>query len=306
MKKNVFNVLKNVLTIIFFFLIGALGIVFTILCLNTFDEGFFYYYSDLIRCISVLIITILTIVTISFFINSKEIIYKFCLLITATVAIVTICFYFLSKSGFLDRIDSVEDFRKYISSFGSWTIIVYVFAQMLQVAVLPVPAFIFVGAGVLMYGPFLASVLSCIGIIAGSIIAFFIGRIFGYKVVKWLVGQNNLDKCLKFIKGKDKVIFTAMFLFPFFPDDVLCFVAGITTMSPLFFIVMISIVRLITVFLSCYSMNNSLIPYNTWWGILLWALFFIITLLIVILIFKKGDKIQKLFKRKKDNKNLSK
>jgi uncharacterized membrane protein YdjX (TVP38/TMEM64 family) len=87
-------------------------------------------------------------------------------------------------------------------------------------------------------------------------------------------------------------------LFPLFPDDILCFVAGITTIKPLFFIVMILITRLISIFVSTYSMNNSIIPYTTWWGIILWICFIAITVLLAIYIYKNGEKIEKFFKRK--------
>ena len=108
------------------------------------------------------------------------------------------------------------------------------------------------------------------------------------------------EEGLKAIKGKDKVILTFMFIFPFFPDDILCFVAGITTMSTTFFVVMIIITRIISIFASSYSMNNSIIPYNTWWGILLWIIFIAVTLFLMIMLYKKGDKIEKFFNKKKN------
>ena len=85
-----------------------------------------------------------------------------------------------------------------------------------------------------------------------------------------------------------------MFLFPFFPDDLMCFVAGITTVSPLFFIIMVIVARVISILVSSYSLNNSLIPFNTWWGILIWI---IIAFLVVLIAIKgyttfKGDNKQ--------------
>jgi uncharacterized membrane protein YbhN (UPF0104 family) len=77
-------------------------------------------------------------------------------------------------------------------------------------------------------------------------------------------------------------------------------------MSSTFFVAMIIIVRIITIFASSYSMNNSIIPYNTWWGILLWIAFFIATILLMIFVYKKGDKIEKAlckkFKKTKEKK----
>ena len=298
MRNKSIYIIKSFLSVFFFFLLGALGITFSILYVNTIESGLIYNYSNLFKCIAFIIITLLTIFTTAYFINDKKFIYKLFLLVVFFISFATFGLYLLKVTGFLDKIKSVDEFRQYISSFGFWAILIYLVCQILQVAILPIPAMVIVGSGVLMFGPLLASILSCIGVIIGSLIAFFVGKIFGYKVVKWLVGKESLDKCLNFIKGKDKIFFTFMFLFPFFPDDLLCFVAGITTMTPLYFAIMISIVRIITVFLSCYSINNSLIPYNTWWGILLWVLFFITTICISILLYKKSDKIEKFIKDK--------
>lgn len=311
MKKRAGNLflLKEILYIILILLTGCTAIIFSVLYLDTFDSGFFSEYSLLITAVAVAIITSATILSIMFYKLSKDFIYKLCYLTIAFIAAGTIFLYILKISGFLDKIDSVEDFRKYISSFGVYATIFFIIIQYLQVVVLPIPAFITVGAGVLLFGPFKGALLSCIGIIAGSVTAFFIGRVFGYRVAGWLVGKESLKKGLKTIKGKDKIILTFMFLFPFFPDDVLCFVAGITTMSPTFFIIMIFITRIISVFVSSYSMNNSIIPYNTWWGILIWILVLIFTVFITIIIYKKGENLEKriksLFCKKRQN-NTSK
>ena len=301
-KNKKFDLIKKILVGVSISLVGCLGVIFSVLYIDTFNCGFCYDYSTMITGISVAIVAILTSLTITFANTARKIIYKLFLLIVICLVIAVISLYILKSSGFLTKIDSVEKFRNYISSFGNNAIILFTLIQFLQVVVLPIPAFITVGAGVLLFGPLKGAIFSCVGIILGSIVAFYIGRIFGFKVAKWLVGESELNKGLKMIKGKDKIILTFMFLFPFFPDDILCFVAGITTMSSTFFLFMIVITRIISVFASSYSINNSIIPYNTWWGLLLWALFISFTIFAMIFICKKGEKIEKFFqKRKKKN-----
>ena len=299
MSKKCLSVLKNVLSVVFISLNGLIGVVFAVLYLETFGEGFVSDYFDVILTVTVVLITVFTMLAIIFLRRSDGLLYKLFLITVVSIAVVSVLLYALKVSGFLEKIDSVEDLRSFVSSFGGNAVLVFIALQFLQVVVLPIPAFITVAAGVLLFGAFKGAVFSCIGIIAGSFVAFFIGRVFGYRVAKWLVGKESLDKWLNKIKGKDKIVLTFMFLFPFFPDDVLCFVAGITTMSALFFSVMIVFTRLISVFATCYSLNNSIIPYNTWWGILLWILFIALTIVLTVLIYKKGDKIEKLFSRKK-------
>ena len=286
-------------------LLGCAGIVFAVLYIETFSNGFVAEYATVLITVSSAIITVLTMLAIMFIGKTSGILHKLFFITVFLIASVLAALYILKISGFLDKIDSVEDLRSYISSYGSYAALAFILIQFLQVVVLPIPAFITVGSGVLLFGPLYGAIYSCTGIILGSLVAFFIGRLFGVKVARWLVGQENLEKGLKTIKGKDKIVLTFMFLFPFFPDDILCFVAGITTVSPLFFVIMIFITRIISVFASSYSMNNSIIPYDTWWGILLWIIFFIITILLTVLIYKKGDKIEKQFSNflgKKKNK----
>ncbi|MDY6368185.1 MAG: VTT domain-containing protein [Clostridia bacterium] len=235
-------------------------------------------------------------------IAAKSILKRLLLFLVFLVFLLSIALKITISSGFIYKIDNVEALREFISSFGAYSILLYMAIQFLQVAFLPIPSFVTVGAGVLLFGPFKAAVFGIIGIVLGSLFAFFVGRRLGVKTVVWLIGEKSLEKGLSFIKGKDGALLTVMFLFPFFPDDVLCFVSGLTKISAKFFAVMISIVRTITVFCACYSLNNSLIPYNTWWGILLWALYFLFTITTVYFVYKKGEiiegKVKNLFHKK--------
>lgn len=302
MGNNKVGIIKEVLNVIIISLLGCAGIVFAVLYCETFETGFFADYSGVIKALAVGLITVITVLTIVFFRLNKSFVYKLLYITVVLIFCALFLLYLLKISGFFDKIKSVEEFRNYIQSFGSFAVIIFIALQFLQVVVLPIPSFITVGAGVLLFGPFRGSVYSCIGIISGSLAAFFIGRIFGYKVASWLVGKEDLDKGLRAVKGKDRVVLTFMFIFPFFPDDLLCFVAGITTMSSWYFVGMIFVARVFSVFVASYSMNNSIIPFNTWWGIVLWVLLFALTVALTVLIYKKGDEIERIFKRKKRKK----
>lgn len=302
MGNNKVGIIKEVLNVIIISLLGCAGIVFAVLYCETFETGFFADYSGVIKALAVGLITVITVLTIVFFRLNKSFVYKLLYITVVLIFCALFLLYLLKISGFFDKIKSVEEFRNYIQSFGSFAVIIFIALQFLQVVVLPIPSFITVGAGVLLFGPFRGSVYSCIGIISGSLAAFFIGRIFGYKVASWLVGKEDLDKGLRAVKGKDRVVLTFMFIFPFFPDDLLCFVAGITTMSAWYFVGMIFVARVFSVFVASYSMNNSIIPFNTWWGIVLWVLLFALTVALTVLIYKKGDEIERIFKRKKRKK----
>ena len=93
--------------------------------------------------------------------------------------ILSICFI-LQATGFLDRIDSVEDLQALIDSRGSfWAPIIFIVLQMLQVFLLPLPGVLTVGAGVLLFGAWETCLYSYIGIVLGSLIAFAVGNRHG-------------------------------------------------------------------------------------------------------------------------------
>ncbi|MCI6443490.1 MAG: TVP38/TMEM64 family protein [Clostridia bacterium] len=298
MKKDKIEILKTVLSCSVIVVLGAAAIVFGLLYMNLTNISFLERHKRLVETLFIIIIGLVTIISVVCQLSDKKFVYRltFLTLILMTAALAVL--YVMQITGLWDKIDSVEDLRNYVSGFGGYAVFIFIAIQFLQVVVLPIPGFITVSVGVLLFGAFKGSVYSVIGIVSASIVAFFIGRVFGYKVAGWLVGKENLDKGLELVKGKDKVILTFMFLFPFFPDDVLCFVAGLSSMSVPYYIVMITITRIINIVVSAYSVNGSIIPYNTWWGILLWIAVFILVAALCYAIYKHGDKIENFFKSK--------
>lgn len=307
MNKKLYDKTLSVLYFCVIFLLFLCTALFVVLYVDLFNDGFLSYYGGIVKSVGLGLITVLFALVAVFYGQANKI-------ATKTLAVTTICIlallafmYFSKKYGLLNKFSSIDDFRTYVEGFREYAVPVFILIQFLQVVALPVPSFITVTAGVLMFGPFLGGVYSCVGIIVGSLTAFFIGKILGKKAIEKLLGKDKLQKGLDLVKGKEKVLLVFAFLFPFFPDDLLCFVAGITSVGAVFFTVMIIIVRIITVFLSSYSVNNQIIPYNTWWGILLWIAFFILTAIATKLICKYGDKIELWFLKKfSKNKNKSK
>ena len=83
-----------------------------------------------------------------------------------------------------------------------------------------------------------------------------------------------------------------MFLFPFFPDDLLCIAAGMTNMSYAQFFVIMLITRPLNIMTMEGTFKGiSAIPL-TGYGIPIWIALISITLLIVVLAFKYSAKIE--------------
>lgn len=234
-----------------------------------------------------------------FFLLKKPVVYKSCIIAYVFLVFAAVVAYALFETGFAEVIRDQANLEAYLERAGNWMSVLFVTLQFLQVVVLPIPSTVTVVAGTALFGAAKGSLYSLLGIVIGSIVAFFVGRYAGSRVVAWMVGKDALDKWLKKIKGKDKLLLTAMFLLPVFPDDVLCFVAGLSTMSFPYFLAVIIISRVLAIFSTSYSVT--LIPFDTWWGILIWCILIAFIAALFVVLYKKSDAIlgwfEKLFHR---------
>ncbi len=240
-------------------------------------------------------IAVFTVDIVCFFLK-KETVYKFCITVYILMVFLAAGLYVLLRTGLMEVFQDKDNFEAFLERSGNWMVALFILLQFLQVVVLPIPSTVTVVAGSALFGPLLGSIYSLIGIMLGSLVAFLIGRYAGYRVAVWMVGKETLDKWLKKIKGKDKLLLTAMFLLPVFPDDVLCIVAGISSMSLIYFLIVIFVSRVLAIFTTSYSIT--LIPLNKWWGILTWAILLALVLVLFVFLYKKSDAILGWFEKK--------
>ena len=188
--------------------------------------------------------------------------------------------------------EKIERITEIIRNTGRWGMVVYVLIQILQVVILPLPAVVCYVPGSRIWGAGIATLLASIGVIIGSLIAYCIGRLFGKKAVIWIAGEENTEKYIKYIGNKGKLIFVLMQILPFFPDDILCMIAGLTAMSFPFFLAVIVLVRPLIIAAYCYLGNGSVIPFSGW-GIPVWIAIFAVCIILAVLSFKYQDRVEK-------------
>ncbi len=226
---------------------------------------------------------------------------KILLVVFVSAVVIVGTYLILLYTGLWEKLNSVEKLKSFILEQGIWGRVFFVFLQFIQVAFLPIPSPLVVVAGSLIYGPFQASLLSLAGILLGSAVAFAIGRIFGKKVVSFMVGKDNQKKWSSYLSNA-KYSFVLMMLLPLFPDDVLCMVAGLTDMSWTFFMVTQLITRTIGIFTMSFLSVGDIIPFSGW-GIYVWILIGLFAVLAIYFSIKYNKEIEnliyKVFKKKK-------
>ena len=175
-------------------------------------------------------------------------------------AIFFACGVFVFDNGIMFNADLFNAVR------GKWWLyIVFVILQLIITILLsfiPFTSMAFITLSIILFPNSLSAFLvSFIGVMISSLIMDLLGRFGGYKVIKHFVDKNDLDTAQKLVKNKGKVWLPIMYLFPIFPDDAICMVAGMSKINFLLHTLYIFICRGIGVATIVYGVN--LIPFET-------------------------------------------
>ena len=160
-------------------------------------------------------------------VNRKKII-RIIVVVLAVAALLAAGGCALWKNGFFEKINSVEALREVIAGAGVWAGAVYFALQMMTVIVAPIPSNISMMAGALALGFWPAMILGVLAVIAGSVIVFLAARALGRNAVQRFLDKGVMEKYLPIIEEKQDMFLFLTMLFPFFPDDALCMLAGLT------------------------------------------------------------------------------
>lgn len=147
------------------------------------------------------------------------------------------------RSGLFERLSSVEGLREFIGAAGPWAGAVYFLLQMMTVIVAPIPSNISMMAGALALGFWPAMILGVLAVIAGSVIVFMAARKLGRGAALRLVDRGVMEKYLPVIEEKQDMFLFLTLLFPFFPDDALCILAGLTSIPLRRFVLIMALTR---------------------------------------------------------------
>jgi uncharacterized membrane protein YdjX (TVP38/TMEM64 family) len=175
------------------------------------------------------------------------------------IVFVALAVFFTVKygPGIIKIIRKPDHFRDFLASYKSISILVFMFFQVLQVVISPIPGEFVQIAGGYVYGTFLGTVYSTTGILIGAIIAFYIARLVGFRLVKDLVSEQSIEK-LNFLVNnpKSEITMFILFLIPGIPKDILVYLAGLTPIKPLNFFIIFIIARFPIILASSFVGSN--------------------------------------------------
>jgi len=117
-----------------------------------------------------------------------------------------------------------------IRSYGAYSPLAYIFLQMLQIVIAPIPGGAVEFIGGYLFGAKAGFLYSMVGLLIGSWFAFSLARVFERLAVEKFVPLETRKK-FDYLIGHEGVILSfLLFLIPGFPKDALCYILGLTPM----------------------------------------------------------------------------
>lgn len=214
------------------------------------------------------------------------------ILITVLVIVaLSVGVYFALKAlGVTD----LEGLRELVEKCGAWGWVVFILLFVISTTLLcfmPGTSATFIAISIVLFGALYGFIISTISVFLASSLMFFLGNTLGEKTIEKLVGKSSLEKAQNLLDMKSKMLLPLMFLFPIFPDDALCAVAGMTKMKYWYFAIIVIIFRTIGIATICFLGSG----FIDWTSLTLvdWFVFINICIFDLYLIFKYQSKLEK-------------
>lgn len=133
-----------------------------------------------------------------------------------------------------------ESIRAFVSGLGIWAPFGFIGIQILQVIITPISHYSVSLAGGYLFGVWEGFLYNWIGRVIGSIIAFYISRHFYRRIITRTLKPDFIKK-YNFYFDKGLLLLFLAYVLPFFPDDELTYLAGISTIRPKTFLPLMAI-----------------------------------------------------------------
>jgi uncharacterized membrane protein YdjX (TVP38/TMEM64 family) len=115
-----------------------------------------------------------------------------------------------------------------------------------QPILLPIPEAITIAGGSAVFGPITAIILGFLGTISGIITMYFIAKYGGQKLIAKVIKEKHLNKYKLYVRKKESLILTILFVIPILPDEIICAGAGVSGVRFKKFVMIAVLAKLIT------------------------------------------------------------
>ncbi len=122
-----------------------------------------------------------------------------------------------------------EYIRDFLSGYGNIGFLVYILIQAIQVILVIIPVDFLSICGGFIYGIPIGFALTFMGLMLGSVIVFYISRLFGHEIVSKFIAIEKIEKISKILNSsKGTIGIFIICCIPLLPKDIMMYIAGLT------------------------------------------------------------------------------
>lgn len=162
--------------------------------------------------------------------------------------------------GFKAHIFTSEDaLRELLNAMGPVAPYGFIVIQIIQTVIPIIPGALTIPMGTMVFGVWHGFFLNFAGIMIGSVINFLLARKFGRPLVEMLVNEKTFNKYIGWLDSDrfDKLFAFGMF-FPISPDDILCYLAGLSNITFKKYSLILLLAKPLNLFIYSYGMTEIL------------------------------------------------
>lgn len=171
--------------------------------------------------------------------------------LVALLAIGSVLLWKYAGTPLIQFISNPEQFRDWVESHGIYSRIAFVGMVVFQIVIAIIPGEPFEIAAGYAFGAVEGTILCLIACAIGSMLVFWLVRLFGMKLVRLFFSQEQIDS-VRFLKSSEKqnFLFLIVYMLPGTPKDLLGFFAGITDIPAAVFLMICTFGRIPSVITS--------------------------------------------------------
>lgn len=171
--------------------------------------------------------------------EKNQIVLKFIIFVLVIIFLSVLLWQPLTK-----LFSSQSNLREFILRFNFLAPLILIALISLQMLISPLPGQIIGLVSGYLFGIVLGTIYSMTGIILGSYIAFLLSRRYGRPFVEKIVKKKTMEKFDRIADKAGPFTLFLIYLLPLFPDDTICYIAGLTKIKIRILVIICALGRL--------------------------------------------------------------
>lgn len=192
----------------------------------------------------------------------------------------------------LNLVKHPDQLKQLVLNAGIWAPLVMVTMQIIQVIIAPMPGQVVAFVSGYIFGAFKGTILSMIGLTIGAIFAFLLARITGRRLLRFFLHEAALKRLDTYTLKQGPFVLFLLLLIPNPLGDGVYYLAGLTNIPLLFYIIIVIISRL-----PSNVVNNLIGAKVTSFNIYHWLVFGLTLVILVLVYFLYNKRIEEILLR---------